>query len=285
LSDWRDLFQILSNPQRREDLAALVMARLREIGSGSTIFAVSAILGILLGYRDPTQLQILSFTPSQLRSSVEYVALFPATAIPVASDFSGALSIITPHLYDGGVVWGSGSWMALSLSVAAGKAIHARLTAPDGYQKVWSPVTQLQEVQLMLLYGVEMAGHPVHGNWTLEVYRDAGSPAVNLVGWTLYVPGAPRSLGVGPAVPLALGPPWPAQVPNVVRDAGKGRWKLWWGVYADPLLLSGATTADFREARGALSRVRLAINRADLILTKAPIPGTVQALPGGCVPG
>jgi len=284
LSDWRDLFQIVTNPRRRQDLAALVVARLRELSQGSTAFGIASAVGTVLGYVDPTQLEILSFTPSQLRSAVQYVSQLPAQAIPDAAA-PAPLRLITPHLYDGGVVWGSGSWMALSFDIAAGKAIHARLISPDGFVRSWSPVTKVHEVQLCLLYGLEMAGRPVHGNWTLELYRDVGSPAVNLNGWTLYVPGAPRSIGVGPAVPPALGPPWPLLAPNVVPSAGLGRWKAWWGVYVDPALVSKATAADLREARNALSRIRHAYQRADLILTKTPIPGTVQAAPGSFIPG
>lgn len=284
LSDWRDLFQIVTNPRRRQDLAALVIARLRELSQGTTAFGIASAVGTVLGYLDPTKLEILSLAPAQLRTAVQYVSPLPAQAIPDAAA-PAPLRLITPHLYDGGVVWGSGSWMALSFNVVAGKTIHARLISPDGFAVDWSPVTKIHDVQLCILYGVAMAGRPVHGNWTLELYRDVGSPAVNLDGWTLYVPGAPRSLGVGPEVAPALGPPWPLLVPNIVPNAGLGRWKAWWGVYVDPALVSQATAADLREARNALSRIRHAYQRADLILTKVPIPGTVQVAPGSFVPG
>jgi hypothetical protein len=48
--------------------------------------------------------------------------------------------------------------------------------------------------------------------------------------------------------------------------------KRWWGVYADPLLLSVKTAADFGAARAGLGRIRHAYAKADLILSKAPIP-------------
>lgn len=286
LSDWRDLYQIVSNPSRREDLAALVLARLREFGQGCTLYGVAASLGTILGYADPTQIEILQLSPSQLRAAVQYVFPLPGpVAIPAAASFAGALQLLTPHLYDGGAVWSSGTWLSLVFSVAAGKRIHVRLTAPDGQSKTWSPITQTHEVTTAVLYGVELAGRPVHGNWLLEVYREMGAPALDLIGSVLYAPGAPRTQGVGPSVPPALGPPWPDVVPNVVSRAGLGRWIEWFGVYADPAKMGVKSAADLREARAALSRIRLALNRADLVLTKSPIPGDSKTIPGAAIPG
>ena len=51
LDDWRDLYEIISNPVKRSDLAALVIARLREIGQASSLFGVAASVGTVLGYR------------------------------------------------------------------------------------------------------------------------------------------------------------------------------------------------------------------------------------------
>ena len=47
---------------------------------------------------------------------------------------------------------------------------------------------------------------------------------------------------------------------------------MWWGVYVDPALVGLKTTADFREAQAAISRLRHAYQGADLILTKHPFP-------------
>jgi len=286
LSDWRDLFQILANPARRADLAALVIARLRELGQGSTLYGIAAAVGTVLGYRDPTQLEILEISASQLRNAVQFVYPVPGpVAVPALANFTGALTFLTPHLYDAGLVWGSGTWCSLVFDVPAGRRLHIRLTAPDGFQKTWAPVSQTHDSTPIILFGIEMAGHPVHGNWKIEIFREIGSPALNITGWVLYAPGAPRSIGVGPAVAIPMGPPWPTQAPNVIRNAGVGRWKFWWGVYADPTLISGSTQADLREARGTLSRIRHAYQRADVILTKHPIPGTPQVIPGGFIPG
>ena len=286
LDDWRDLYEIIANPARRSDLAALVIARLREIGQGSTLFGIAASVGTMLGYASPPQLELLEYSASQARSALQYI--FPIgtpLAIPALPSFTGALTLTMPYPYDGGLVWSSGAWASLVFSALAGKQIHVRLTAPDGYQKEWNPITQTHDVTTAILYAVEMSGHPACGNWTIEIYRDVGSPVVTLIGAVLYAPGMPRSESVGPSVPVAIGPPWPVVVPNAQVKCGSGRHRQWWGVYADPALVGIKTASDYREARAALSRIRHGYQRADLILTKAPIPGTPQAIPGGCVPG
>jgi len=286
LDDWRDLYEIIANPARRSDLAALVIARLREIGQGSTLFGIAASVGTMLGYASPPQLEILEYSASQARNALQYIFPIPSPlAIPALPSFAGALTLIMPYPYDGGIVWSSGAWMSLVFNAAAGKQIHVRLTSPDGYQKEWNPITQTHDVTTAILYAVEMSGHPVRGNWTVKIYREIASPVVSLIGSVLYAPGMPRSEALGPSVPVAIGPPWPAVVPNADIRCGSGRHRQWWGVYVDPALLGIKTASDFREARAALSRIRHGYQRADLILTKTPIPGTPQAIPGGCIPG
>lgn len=283
LFDWKALFQIVSSPSKIADLRALVIARLREYGQPSTLYAIAAAVGVVLGYQDPTQLEILEISASVLRNAAQNIFAIPVP-IPIADFAGGGTRLVTPHLYDGGQVWNSGLWMSLVFNIAAGKHISVKVTAPNGFQRVWNPITKLHEVSTAILFGVEMAGKPVHGNWTIEIFRDNGSPAVNLVGCVLYVPGCPR-YDATQATAQPVGPPWPARVPNVIRNTGLGRWKQWWGVYADPAKLGLSTTADLREARQALSRIRHAYQQANVILTKAPIPGTSLAIPGAMIPG
>jgi hypothetical protein len=287
LFDWKALFQIVANPSKIADLRALVIARLREYGQPSTLYAIASAVGVVLGYQDPTQLEILEMSAANLRNAVQYIFTIP-TPIPIADFAAGGTKLVTPHLYDGGPVWNSGLWMSLVFNVAAGKRIHVKVTAPNGFQRVWNPITQTHDVTTAILFGVEMAGKPVHGNWTIEIFRDNGSPAVNLVGCVLYVPGCPR-YDVNQDTPQPLPDPttgdWPLRAPNVYRNTGLGRWKQWWGVYADPAKLGLSTTADLKEARQALSRIRHAYQQANVILTKAPIPGTPLALPGEMIPG
>ena len=286
LDDWRDLYEIIANPAKRSDLAALVIARLREIGQGSTLFGIAASVGTMLGYASPPQLEIIEYSASTARTALQYSFPIPVPlAVPALASYAGALTLITPYPYDGGIVWSSGAWMSLDFNASTGKQLHVRLTAPDGYQKEWNPVTLTHEVSTVILFAAEMSGHPVRGNWTIEIYREIASPVVTLTGAVLYAPGMPRSEALGPSVPVAIGPPWPAVVPNADVNCGSGRHRQWWGVYADPALLGIKTASDFREARAAISRIRHGYQRGDLLLTKSPIPGTPQAVPGECIPG
>ena len=272
LDDWRDLYEIISNPVKRSDLAALVIARLREIGQASSLFGVAASVGTVLGYQNPTQLELLEYSASVARSALSYIfPILTPVAIPLAANFAGGVSFVMPYPYDAGPVWSSGAWMSIVFSVDVGSFINVRLTAPDGYQKTWTPITQTHDVSFAVLFAAEMSGHPVRGNWTVEIYR-TGGPAVDLSAMTLYAPGCPRSEGMSPAVPPAIGPPWPVVVPNAETRCGLGRARMWWGVYVDPALVGLKTTADFREAQAAISRLRHAYQGADLILTKHPFP-------------
>ena len=285
LDDWRDLYEIVANPLRRRDLAALIIARLREIGVPSSLFGVAASVGTVLGYANPTQLEILEYDANTARNALTYVFPIPSpVAIPLGISFAASVRFESPYPYDAGPIWPSGAKVILAFSADVGQAINVRMTGPDGIQKTWTPVTQTHNVSMVVLYALEFAGRSSRGTWTVEIYRNGG-PAVNLIGLSIYAPGCPRTEALGPAVPPAVGPPWPVAVPNAETRCGAGRHRTWWGVYVDPALVSIKTAADYREARAALSRIRHDYQRADLILTKAAIPGTPQAIPGAFIPG
>lgn len=299
LREMRATWGVTQDPPRLEEQRALIRARMREYGEASSLFGAASAIGVVLGYEDPSQLEVMEISADQLRTALRF-NFSRGGAIPEGAGFGPSNLILrTPFLRDGGAVWDAGSKIYLKLDVAAGKQIHARLVGPDGTAVTWSPITRWQEVTDHILHGKGHALKAVHGNWTLYLYREVGSPAVNVLGnlgplgpgTSLYVAGHPAAY-VGPAVDPPLGPPQPASVPNVVRGAGLGRHKRWWGVYADPLLLSVKTAADFGAARAGLGRIRHAYAKADLILSKAPIPtdpgdamtAGSQALPDMCVP-
>jgi hypothetical protein len=299
LADHKAVFRITQDPPSLAEQRALVLARYREYGGPTSLFAVSAAIGVVLGYAVPSQLEIMEISADQLRTSIEHIPTYGG-AIPEDVGFGSTNFVYrTPMLHDGGAVWGAGAFLRLALDIAAGAYIHVKLIGPDGTSKIWSPITRWQQVTYHVLYGKEFAGKAIHGNWVVQIYRTPGSPAVNLTtgggplgpGWSLYVAGSPKAY-VGPAVNPPLGPPQPAVVPNVVRDAGLGRQKFWWGVYADPTKISVTTAADFGAAQQGIDRMRHGYHKGTLILSKAPIPtdaGTPmvsgsQALPDRCVP-
>ena len=57
-----------------------------------------------------------------------------------------------------------------------------------------------------------------------------------------------------------------------------------WGVYVDPALVGLKTTADFREAQAAISRLRHAYQRCRPHLDKTPIPVRLRVIPGAFIP-
>lgn len=298
LREMRATWGVTQDPPRLAEQRALVIARMREYGGPTSLFAAAAAVGVVLGYDDPSLLEIMEISADQLKAALRYNYPFGG-AVPVAASFDATNLILrTPYLYDGGAAWDAGSKLFLRFDAVCGKEVHARLVGPDGTTVDWSPLTRWQEVDQHVLFGKGHARKAVHGCWTLYVRR-TGGPAVNLLGdlgplgpgSSLYVAGAPAAY-VGPEVALPTAPPQPASVPNVVRNAGLGRHKFWWGVYADPALLSVKTAADFGAARAALGRLRHGYQAADLILSKAPIPTDPgdpmtaggQALPDMCVP-
>ena len=301
LREMRATWGVTQDPPRIQEQRALIQARMREYGAPASLFGAAAAIGVVLGYDDPSALEIMEISAAQLQAALRYN--YPASMggpVPEAAAFDATNLILrTPFLYDGGAVWDAGSKLFLRFDAVCGKQVHARLVGPDGTTVDWSPLTHWHEVNEHVLYGKGHARKAVHGNWTLFVRRTPGSPAVSLLGdlgpigpgSALYVAGAPAAY-VGPEVDPPLGPPQPRSVPNVVRRAGLGRHKFWWGVFADPALLSVKTAADFGAARAALGRIRHGYQAADLILSKAPIPtdpgdpltAGSQALPDGCVP-
>lgn len=301
LREMRATWGVTQDPPRIQEQRALIIARMREYGAPASLFGVAAAVGVVLGYADPSQLETMEISADQLREALRYVYRSnQGGPVPVAASFDPATNLVirTPFLYDGGAVWDAGSKLFLRFDAVCGKEIHVRLVGPDGTTVDWSPITRWQEVTEHVLFGKGHALKAVHGNWTLYVRR-TGGPAVNLlgdlgpigVGSSLLVAGAPAP-SVGPEVAPPLGPPQPKSVPNVVREAGLGRHKFWWGVFADVTKLGVKTAADFGAARGALGRIRHGYQKGDLILSKAPIPTDPgdamtagrQALPDMCVP-
>lgn len=301
LKDMRATWGVTQDPPALPEQRALVIARMREYGGPSSLFGVAAAIGVVLGYADPSQLEIMEISADQLKAALRFdYPSYMGGAVPTGTGFgSSNLILRTPMLLDGGAVWDAGSKLFLRFDAVCGKRIHVRLMGPDGTVVDWEPITHWQEGVSHVLYGKGHRHKAMHGTWTLFVWREIGSPAVNLVGdlgpigpgSSLYVTGAPAAY-VGPAHDPPTTYPQPAVVPNVVRGAGLGRHKFWWGVFADKTLLSVKTAADFGAAIAGLGRLRHGYQAADLILSKAPIPTDLgdpmtsgsQALPNMCVP-
>ena len=76
LDDWRDLYEIISNPVKRSDLAALVIARLREIGQASSCLSCGKRRD-RARYQNPTQLELLEYSASVARPALSATFFHP----------------------------------------------------------------------------------------------------------------------------------------------------------------------------------------------------------------
>lgn len=234
--------------QRRQT----VLARLRELGP-LTRFALASIFAQLAGYVPPASPEVLTTSPATLVAANLYTDPI-SLPIPTGTGFGGTnLVRFTPTLLDGGVVWAAGVWVILNLSSVASQALHVQLTTPNLTTVTWSGGPNLSPN--VVLRSPVPAGGPIHGNWILNVYRDAGSPAVNLTSWSLYV----------------LGRGW----------GGRDSSRFIWSVYLDPT----HQTVDRRDIDTTLDRITQSYTEGFVIFDKTSIPGTNTHRAGRFVPG
>jgi hypothetical protein len=108
---------------------------------------------------------------------------------------------------------------------------------------------------VVVLRSPKLAGQSVHGNWTLNVYRDVGSPAVTLSDWWLY----------------ALGKGW----------GGRSSARFIWSVYLDAM----HQAVDRRDIESTLDRINFSYTEGFCIFSKTSIPGTNTHRAGRFIPG
>lgn len=231
---------------------ATVLARLREMGP-LTIHNLSAIFATLAEYQAPDTPEVIDIRSADMETANTYTDVLGG-AIPTGTGFDATNLIrITPTLLDGGEVWQAGALVTLNLSAAQSEFLHVRLTGPSGVVAEWSGGPNLSTA--VKLRSVEHAGEPIHGNWTLNIYRDVGSPAVTLTSWSLYV----------------LGKTWGG------REGSKHIWSL----YLDPAHQS----VDRRDIETTLDRITQSYTEGFVIFDKTSIPGINTHRAGRFIPG
>jgi hypothetical protein len=240
--------QQLSITQRRN----AILSRLRELGP-LTDFNLAAIFARLAGYVPPAAPEVIYQTPNDL-ANVNTYKHGHGGAIPTGTGFDGTnLILISPTLLDGGHLWDAGSTIFLFLSAAQSEHLHIRLTGPSGMFVEWDGGPNLDSV--VVLRSPKLAGQSVHGNWTLNVYRDVGSPAVTLSDWWLY----------------ALGKGW----------GGRSSARFIWSVYLDAM----HQAVDRRDIESTLDRINFSYTEGFCIFSKTSIPGTNTHRAGRFIPG
>lgn len=231
---------------------ATVLARLREMGP-LTIHNLSAIFATLAEYQASDTPEVIDMRSADMETANTYTDVLGG-AIPTGTGFDATNLIrITPTLLDGGVVWLAGALVTLNLSAAQSEFLHVRLTGPSGVVAEWSGGPNLSTA--VKLRSVEHVSEPIHGNWTLNIYRDVGSPAVTLTSWSLYV----------------LGKTWGG------REGSKHIWSL----YLDPAHQS----VDRRDIETTLDRITQSYTEGFVIFDKTSIPGINTHRAGRFIPG
>jgi hypothetical protein len=232
-----------------------VVAKLRESG-GLTKYNVRSIVAPILGYADPSALEVIECDRSALRLAHSYspgVDISLPTATTTRVDFD--------VLHDGGVVSTAGAQLNLVFDTNDLSTFEVTLTAPDGTTKTWDKGWSASP---LMLYGKEFAGAAIQGRWRLDITHATGSTQTLHTASTLFVEGVGREQ----------------------ETAGAA---FNWAVYADSTLVGGSgVDEDLASAQKAARRIRHAHHEANLILSKEPQPdtntGADASIPSRCIP-
>jgi uncharacterized protein YmfQ (DUF2313 family) len=233
-----------------------VVAKLRESG-GLTKYNVRSIVAPILGYADPSALEVIECDRSALRLKHSY-----AVGVDVSLPTATTTTVYIDVLYDGGEVSTAGAQLNLVFDTNSLSTFDVTLTAPDGTTKTWDSGWSASP---LVLYGKEFAGAHIQGRWQLDITHTTGSTQTLYTASTLFVEGVADEQATAGAV-------------------------FHWGVYADPDLVGGSgVDEDLASAHRAVRRIRHAHHEATLILSKAAYPsvtsGAHTLIPGRFLPG
>jgi hypothetical protein len=274
LPDWERVFgltttrtaQVGTVPARQNQ----VVSRWREAaGLGSTLDAISVVLGPLLGYNPTTPVQVLTTDRNLLRIEHSY------EKSETVAGGSSLLYNFTP--VDGGMVSKGGARVQLEWGgdyTAYTGQVDVYLTAPDGAKAHWVH-TFVDDRAMDWLWSESVATNDgdslVHvqqgGGWQLEVANNT-SGSIDVIA-TAFIEGV--------------------QVDHLAPRQETAAAMFDWGAYADPAHLSeSGVPADFTAARQALKRIAFAHTNVNLIQSIDPYPdvdsGLHGSIPDECIP-
>lgn len=259
LPEWEAATGIASSPTVTygtvADRRAAVIARLREAGSYSRP-EVRAIVGVILGYTDPSQLVIVETDRAALRTLHTYENALGGS-IPVG----GIWLVQTIGVNDDSEVSAAGVRLEVTLNHPDYSQLAIRLFGPTGIagqaQSVWIPSGAGSST--LVLTDSAVAGKTILGTWTLQIASSGVGGTIT--SWRLFVEGVGRDAG---------------------GSEGRGAEAFWWAAYADPALEGVSSASDHAAALRALGRIKPAHTRATLLTTLTPVPGAL--VPGEFIP-
>lgn len=257
IAEWEETLGLRPRPAATlEQRRAAVTARHRERGP-CTYALVRAVLGPLLDYANPSQLEILEVDRDVLRGLLTY----GATGLPSGSPFTANITVV-----DVAQIGPPGVQLDVILTTTDLAALGVQVTSPDG-----RIVTKLNfargpaVLEQIRVYLPEMAGAQAGGVW--KILLNSGVPMTTFAGLQLFAEGFGRSSS---------------------GSDGLGSVIFEWVVVADPALMG--PNADLQAARDALQRINYATRRGTLVVkptatTYAPYPDTPLAIPNLFIPG
>jgi hypothetical protein len=252
-------------PQRQ---AQVVAAWRAAAGQGSTIPTVQAVVGPLLGYADPSLLEVLEVDRTALDLALTYEYDTPLSILGGGNDGGTVVvrdvSTVSPAgvrlVFDNPIISDTGDLLI-------------RLTAPDAFQDGWElPVEFANNVDPMILRRRSFAGHQIYGTWIVSITSSAGNFSAD--DFKLLVEGGAREAGLD----------------------GYGTEIFHWAVFVDPALVNAVTPEDDAGALFAIRKIQQAHTYGTLIKPSATvdgggnpisnfaIPDDPNAIPDRCIP-
>lgn len=261
LGDWERALALPATrlaPTTTAARQAAVVSRLRESGSYSRA-EVAAVVGVLLGYADPSQL----VTYEVDRSALNILRAWRDALDTSVAIVGGGTDVRDVVVTDGGRVSTAGVQVTLAMfTVSDPLDVTVTLTAPDGEAATWSGVASprlFRASATLTLRSLAHVGARVRGVWRLTVDSAAGDVAALTA--RFCVDGALRVNG----------------------HDGPGTQVYYWGVYSDPLLEAVAGPSDRFAAQRAVDRVQPAHTRGTVLtVVTSPAPGAL--VPGMFLP-
>ena len=257
LGAWESLLGIAQTRAAQRDRSAaerrrVILARIRELGP-LTLHNLAAIFYSLANYSPGSRPDVyeLDRLDIELMHTWSETLAAPA-AIPDDVTF-GIANLIrdTPAFLEGGEVSDAGVTLTLVLSNTDTSALRIMLVGPDFATATWGgdafPIPSGLASTLKLRAGAgspsSHVGRGVQGSWRILVYKTAGAPAVNLIGWSLLVQGK--------------------------RHGGRGQGKLQWAVHLD----SAHQRLDRRDVESTLDRITQSYARGFCVYSTRARPG------------
>lgn len=250
---------------------AVILSRLREIGSVVTIPLVQSVIAPLLDMQDASALVVIESDRDALRTEHTYV-------------WSGSQAInstpsnVSIHVADDAAVSYAGAQLDIKLTCADLSLLSVSLTSPDAVTVTVAAgnigrgtvTAQWIRVYFPTIAGADVGG-VFGGNWTVTLTLASGSGTVTDLG--LFVEGLGR---------------------DSTKHDGLGAAIYHWGVMVEESKIGA--NADLIAARQALQRIHYACRPVSLLCRSvgpgalaagdyATIPGDPNSLPNASIPG